>query len=88
MSNKIDSTEVREGPLFTRILQGILWATVYGINPERYRYHWHFKGISKRIRWRQNRITFDLASKEETIVSLDLNCYIHDLPTLVLSLCF
>ena len=46
------------------------------------------QGISKRIRWRQNRITFDLASEEETIVSLDLNCYIHDLPILVLSLCF
>ena len=46
------------------------------------------QGISKRIRWRQNWITFDLASKEETIVSLNLNCYIHDLPILVLSLCF
>ena len=60
--------------LFTRILQRILRDTVHGINQERYHYHRHFKGITKQTRWRQNQIPFALARKEETLVSLDLNC--------------
>ena len=60
--------------LFTRILRGILRATVVSINQERYHYHRHFKGITKQTRWRQNQIPFALARKEETLVSLDLNC--------------
>ena len=68
------SLRMSQNGLFTRILRGILRATVHSINQERYHYHRHFKSITKQTRWRQNQITFALARKEETLVSLDLNC--------------
>ncbi|XP_066024809.1 uncharacterized protein [Pocillopora verrucosa] len=65
--------------LFTRILRGILRATVHSINQERYHYHRHFKGITKQTRWRQNQIAFALARKEETLALMGLARMISDL---------